>query len=57
MELKAVLLDHHPRPYAAEDFVLGNQLPARFNQYHEDIEGSAAKRNRHPLGKKFAAVR
>src|SRR5580700_4544446 len=38
VELKAVLLDHHPRPYTAEDFVLANELPARLDQYHEDIE-------------------
>jgi len=50
VELKAVLLDHHPRPYAAQDFVLGNQLPVRLDQYHEDIKGSAAERNRHPFG-------
>ena len=52
-----MLLDHHPRPDAAQDFVLRNELAAGLYQNHQNIEGPAAKGDRHPLGKKFAAVR
>jgi hypothetical protein len=57
VELKAVLLDHHPWPYAAQDFVLGNERAGRLDQYHQHIESSAAKGDRHRLGKKLATVR
>jgi hypothetical protein len=52
-----VLLHHHTRPDAAQDFILGNELAAGLDQYHQDIEGSAAKGNLHPLGKNLATVR
>jgi len=57
VELKAVLLDHHPRPDAAQDLVLGNEFSARLDQDHQHFESPAAESDRHSVDQKFAAVR
>ena len=42
MHLQGVLFDNHFGPNALEQFVLGDQMPAAFNQRDQQIEGTRA---------------
>ena len=57
LELKIVLLDHHPRPHAAQELVLGDKSAPRFDQSDENIEGPATDRDGQPIREKLTAVR
>ena len=52
-----MLLNHRPRPHAAQELVLGDQSAPRLDQSDENIEGPAADRYGQPIREKLTAVR
>ena len=46
LRLQGVLFDDRLRPYALEQFVLGDQIPVAFNQHYQQIESTRANIDR-----------
>ena len=57
MHMQVLRFDEQLRPHAVEQFVLSDQLPAAFDQCHQQVEGTWAYIHRLPICQQAALTR